>query len=58
VLAIGGVTVERFSLVAGTGAAGVAAIGLFTDAASSGAEGLHALVSQASALFDTHESVP
>jgi len=34
VLAIGGVTLERLSAVAATGAAGIAAIGLFADPAS------------------------
>jgi len=58
VLAIGGVTLDRMRLVARTGAAGVAAIGLFADAASRGAEHLQTLVNEATVAFDTHSAVP
>jgi thiamine-phosphate diphosphorylase len=46
VLAIGGVTVDRANEVARTGAAGVAAIGMFADACAHGIDSLEALVAQ------------
>ncbi len=49
VLALGGVTLARAATVAATGAAGVAAIGLFGDAAESQLPGL---VAQLDAAFD------
>jgi thiamine monophosphate synthase len=48
VLAVGGITVDRLSPLAATGAAGFAAIGLF--AGDPGA--LHALVGKAALAFD------
>jgi thiamine monophosphate synthase len=56
VLAIGGVSEERLEAVWRTGAAGVAGIGLFIDAARSGNEwaaGLGRLVDRARQSFDT-----
>jgi thiamine-phosphate diphosphorylase len=46
VLAIGGVTVERAPEVARTGAAGVAAIGMFADSCTHGIDPLKALVAE------------
>ena len=51
VLAIGGVTMERFQQIAGTGAAGVASIGLFMDRAPLGP-----LVEAARRQFDSVRS--
>jgi thiamine-phosphate diphosphorylase len=50
VLAIGGVTVDRFDDIARTGAAGFAAIGLFASGA------MREIVAAARAAFDKHES--
>jgi len=58
VLAIGGVTLERARALAGSGAAGLAAIGLFADAALDGVARLRAIVGGLSQAFDTPESVP
>ncbi len=58
VLAIGGITAERIRLVASSGAAGIAAIGLFAGTAKDGAESLQTLVAQASLAFDTLPGVP
>jgi thiamine-phosphate diphosphorylase len=58
VLAIGGVTLERMGSIASAGAAGVAAIGLFADAARSGPERLQTIVRQAALSFDTPGGVP
>jgi thiamine-phosphate pyrophosphorylase len=55
VLAVGGVTVERVAEVAGAGAAGFAAIGLF---ASCPLDALEVIVRTASTMFDTPGSVP
>jgi thiamine-phosphate pyrophosphorylase len=55
VLAIGGVDVERAARVALTGAAGVAAIGLFADCP---VESLQVVVAQAAMAFDTPGGVP
>lgn len=55
VLAVGGMTLERLGAVAGTGAAGFAAIGLFDDCAT---EALHAVVGEAGRLFDTPAGLP
>ena len=55
VLAVGGVTVERLTEVARTGAAGFAAIGLFADCS---VEALGALVQEASRAFDTPRTRP
>lgn len=52
VLAIGGVTLERFAEIAATGAAGIAAIGLFHDAS------LHEIAAAARAAFDTAKARP
>ena len=59
VLAIGGVTLERAARVAQAGAAGVAAIGLFIDAADGWACGAVRLVERVAALrmrFDSRRS--
>lgn len=53
VLAIGGVTLERIPDVARAGAAGLAAIALFADAAGHAPERLQTLVKEASLAFDT-----
>ena len=55
VLAIGGITISRMAEVAETGAAGVAAIGLFGDLP---ADRLQVVVRQASLAFDTLSRVP
>ena len=46
VLAIGGITLERASEIARTGAAGVAAIGMFADACTQGIDSMDALVAE------------
>jgi len=53
VLAIGGITVERVGTIAATGAAGIAAIGLFA-----GAEPLTSVAEAARMRFDTAKSAP
>ena len=58
VLAIGGVTTERFGMVAAAGAAGIAAIGLFADAGREHTNRLQMLAAQAALAFDTPSSVP
>jgi thiamine-phosphate pyrophosphorylase len=61
VLAIGGVTLERVPGVAATGAAGLAAIGLFMDAGVDGlcrVTPLRTLVAAARAAFDRPETAP
>jgi thiamine-phosphate diphosphorylase len=58
VLAIGGVTVENVRAVASSGAAGLAAIGLFAEAARGGPKSLQTIVAQASLAFDTPGRVP
>jgi thiamine-phosphate pyrophosphorylase len=55
VLAIGGLTIETLPHVAGTGAAGFAAIGLF---AGTNPDRLQVVVHQASSAFDTPRTVP
>ena len=55
VLAIGGMTVSSLAMVARTGAAGFAAIGLF---ASAGVEALPQLLASARSAFDTPEGLP
>lgn len=55
VLGIGGMDLSRMETVAGTGAAGFAGIGLFTD---SSPDGLQVVVRQASLAFDTLSRVP
>jgi thiamine-phosphate pyrophosphorylase len=57
VLAIGGVTADNLRDVAAAGAAGIAGIGLFADAAARGAGGLRAIVEAAARAFaDVEES--
>jgi thiamine-phosphate diphosphorylase len=58
VLAIGGVTIERVPVIADAGGAGVAAIGLFMDPASSRcrATALQTIAQEARARFDTSGS--
>lgn len=56
VLAIGGVTWARVAEIAGAGAAGVAAIGLFAGAQS--CESLQTLVREASLAFDSASTLP
>jgi thiamine-phosphate pyrophosphorylase len=56
VLAIGGITPERFAGVARAGAAGVAAIGAF--AAAQSCESLQSLVRKAALAFDSTSTVP
>ena len=46
VLAIGGVTVERAQEIAGTGAAGAAAIGMFAESCAQGVDSVAAVVAQ------------
>ena len=46
VLAIGGITIARARDIAGSGAAGVAAIGMFADACQHGVDSLNDLVAQ------------
>jgi thiamine-phosphate pyrophosphorylase len=61
VLAIGGVTLERVPSVAATGAAGLAAIGLFTDVRGDdpcGATPLGTLAAAVRAAFDRPETAP
>jgi thiamine-phosphate diphosphorylase len=58
VLAIGGVTIERIRSLAAAGASGVAAISLFSEAASHGLDRLQTVVAQASVAFDTPPGVP
>ena len=55
VLAVGGMAPERLGEVAAAGAAGFAAIGLFTDCAL---DAVHTLVEQAVRAFDTPAGVP
>lgn len=55
VLAVGGVTAERLDELAGGGAAGVAAIGLFADCSP---DQLQVIVGKASLAFDTPGRVP
>lgn len=52
VLAIGGISMSRFDEIAGAGAAGIAAIGLFTDG------GFEKIVRAARAAFDTVRARP
>jgi len=52
VLAIGGISIDRMAEVGATGAAGVAAIGLFT------ASSLHEIVADARRRFDSAKSAP
>jgi thiamine-phosphate pyrophosphorylase len=58
VLAIGGVTLDRLSGIAATGAAGFAAIGLFAVAGPDSLARLQVVVRQASLAFDTPSGVP
>ena len=58
VLAIGGVTLDRLSGIAATGAAGFAAIGLFDTAGHDSVARLQVVVRQASLAFDTPSGVP
>jgi thiamine-phosphate pyrophosphorylase len=58
VLAIGGVTLDRLSGIAATGAAGFAAIGLFAVAGPDSVARLQVVVRQASLAFDTPSGVP
>ena len=58
VLAIGGVTLNRLSGIAATGAAGFAAIGLFAAAGPDSVARLQVVVRQASLAFDTPSGVP
>ena len=58
VLAIGGVTLDRLSGIAATGAAGFAAIGLFDTAGQDSVARLQVVVRQASLAFDTPSGVP
>ena len=58
VLAIGGVTLNRLSGIAATGAAGFAAIGLFAVAGPDSIARLQFVVRQASLAFDTPSGVP
>jgi len=53
VLSIGGITLERVAEVGRAGAGGLAAIGLFAEAAAHGRERLQTLVKEASLAFDT-----
>lgn len=55
VIAVGGMTLRTVPALAGTGAAGFAAVGLFAD---SPVESLQVVVPQASAAFDTPDTVP
>ena len=55
VLAVGGITPETAAGLAGTGAAGVAAIGLFAD---SDDDGLQLVVPALNRAFDTLHGVP
>jgi thiamine-phosphate diphosphorylase len=60
VLAIGGVTIDRFDDIAAAGAAGIAAIGLFQSAAiaSPGATSLEDLVNRVHRRFDSLRAAP
>jgi thiazole tautomerase (transcriptional regulator TenI) len=58
VLAIGGVTLERLGGIAAAGAAGFAAIGLFTEPGGDLPARLQNVVRQAAVAFDTPSSVP
>jgi thiamine-phosphate diphosphorylase len=58
VLAIGGVTTERFGSLAAAGAAGFAAIDLFAAEAREGENRLQTIVRTASLAFDTPPRVP
>ena len=60
VLAIGGVTVDRLAEIAATGAAGIAAIGMFQPAgdASRGESSLEDLVSRVHRRFDSLRAAP
>ncbi|MBZ5556851.1 MAG: thiamine phosphate synthase [Acidobacteriia bacterium] len=60
VLAIGGVTVDRLAEIAATGAAGIAAIGMFQPAgdASRGGSSLEDLVSRVHRRFDSLRAAP
>ena len=58
VLGIGGITLDRIRSIASAGASGVAAIGLFVDAATHGVERVQTVVSHASLAFDTPRDVP
>lgn len=55
VLGVGGITAARVAEVVQTGAAGIAAIGLFSDGPP---DGLHAVMRQVSQAFDTPGGVP
>jgi thiamine-phosphate pyrophosphorylase len=58
VLAIGGVTIEVLPEVARSGAAGIAAIGLFTSGLPTRAAWLQTVVAKAALAFDTPGGVP
>ena len=57
VLAIGGITVERALAVAKCGAAGLAAIGMFAEAADRGPGSVGSLVERLHTLFDNRSMV-
>jgi len=54
VLAVGGISPARAGAIAGTGASGIAAIGLFADAPI---DAVHRIVEQVTLAFDTPERV-
>ena len=58
VLAIGGVTIDVLPEVARSGAAGIAAIGLFTSGSAARSAWLQTVVAQAALAFDTPGGVP
>jgi thiamine-phosphate pyrophosphorylase len=58
VLAIGGVTLNRLTGIAATGAAGFAAIGLFAATGPDSVSRLQVVVKEASLAFDTPPGVP
>jgi len=58
VLAIGGVTLNRLSGIAATGAAGFAAIGLFDATGPDSVARLQVVVREVSLAFDTPSGVP
>jgi len=58
VLAIGGITLERVSAIAAAGAAGFAAIGLFSVRGPDRVAQLQVVVREASEVFDTLSGVP
>jgi thiamine-phosphate diphosphorylase len=58
VLAIGGITAERIGTVISAGAAGIAAIGLFADAANEGPQRLQSLVAEASPRLTHPDAFP